>query len=198
MTYSFQRGFSLVEVLVAVSILLIVISGPITIMTQTARSSTYANEQVVAFFLAQEGLELVQKIRDDQYVDYFDNPSAPGPGRWQSFLSSINACINPTGCGVEIADDAAGSVSVSNCTGADPCRLYYSTSPNQRSRYTYTTTASSTPFTRRIDVEAVDFDSDGAVDYIEVVSEVTWFSGSIASLQRTQAVTYLSNIYDID
>ena len=52
-----QKGFSLVETLVAISILLIVIVGPMTISMSTAKSSSFASEQVQAFFLAQEGLE---------------------------------------------------------------------------------------------------------------------------------------------
>ena len=36
-----------------------------TISMQSAKSSSFASEQVQAFFLAQEGLELAEKARDD-------------------------------------------------------------------------------------------------------------------------------------
>jgi prepilin-type N-terminal cleavage/methylation domain-containing protein len=52
-----QSGFSLVETLVAISLLLIMIVGPMAISAKTAKSTSFASEQVQAFFLAQEGLD---------------------------------------------------------------------------------------------------------------------------------------------
>src|SRR3989344_1273934 len=66
-----QSGFSLVETLVAISVLLIVVVGPMTISMRTAKSTSFASEQVQAFFLAQEGLELAHKGRDDLLLQNF-------------------------------------------------------------------------------------------------------------------------------
>jgi len=66
-----QAGFSLVETLVSISILLLVIVGPMTITSRTAKSATFASEQVQAFFLAQEGVELAQKARSDLVLRKF-------------------------------------------------------------------------------------------------------------------------------
>ena len=89
-----QSGFSLVETLVAISILLIVIVGPMTISMQSAKSSSFASEQVQAFFLAQEGLELAEKARDDLLLrsELFDgNP--PSYLSWGTFLRILDRMV---------------------------------------------------------------------------------------------------------
>jgi type II secretory pathway pseudopilin PulG len=76
MTYFFKQhpssstpgGFSLVETLVATSILLLVVVGPLAISSRTAKSSTFATEQLTAYLLAQEGLELAEKARGDSIL----------------------------------------------------------------------------------------------------------------------------------
>ncbi|NCO61881.1 prepilin-type N-terminal cleavage/methylation domain-containing protein, partial [Candidatus Kaiserbacteria bacterium] len=70
--FSKQHGFSLVEVLVAITLLLLIVTGPMKIITDANHSTAFASEQVTAFFLAQEGLELAQKGRDDLMLQYFD------------------------------------------------------------------------------------------------------------------------------
>lgn len=69
--YSKQSGFSLVETLVAITILLVVIIGPMTISSSAAKSTSFASEQVTAFFLAQEGAELIEKARNDLLLEHF-------------------------------------------------------------------------------------------------------------------------------
>ncbi|MEI6420189.1 MAG: type II secretion system protein [bacterium] len=58
-------GFTLVESLIAISILMIAIVGPMTIVQNGMNSTMYDKEQFVAQFLAQEGLEYVRNIRDN-------------------------------------------------------------------------------------------------------------------------------------
>jgi prepilin-type N-terminal cleavage/methylation domain-containing protein len=62
---TWNRGFTLVETLVAVTVLLLVIVGPMTVAQKGIQNAYFANEQVTAVFLAQEAgrrhLELVWK-----------------------------------------------------------------------------------------------------------------------------------------
>ena len=64
-TESSLTGFTLVETLVAISILLLVVIGPITVAQKGIQNAYYANEQLIAVFLAQEAMEGVRKLRDD-------------------------------------------------------------------------------------------------------------------------------------
>ena len=61
---STQGGFTLIESLVAITILVTAILGPMTIAATGISSAIYARDQETAFFLAQEGLEYVRNVRD--------------------------------------------------------------------------------------------------------------------------------------
>lgn len=184
--HHFQTGFTLVETLVAITILLIVITGPMTISMSTARSTSFASEQVTAFFLAQEGAEIAQKLRDEELL-----PALPGPG-WNDFADTSGTyllCFAITGCGLELnTDDDASPKAVKNCAGG-ACKLYYE-SGGLRSRYTHQSVGTeSTPFTRTITFTQVT-PSD-----VKVVSSVTWRTGTLRKIQEVKVETHLFDVY---
>jgi len=117
-----QAGFSLVETLVAITILLIIIVGPMKISSSTAKSTSFASEQIVASFLAQEGAELAQKTRDELLLLNFNNYN-PQNG-WESFSFDTFAgttaqskayrfCYDEKGCSLELDPDPAKRVKAS-------------------------------------------------------------------------------------
>ncbi len=191
-----QSGFSLVETLVAITILLIVITGPLTLVSNSARSTNFANDQVMAFFLAQEGLELAQSVRDDLLIPKFAIPR-PSGNAWNDFtdISSsgvLQECFNG-GCGIDQATDLVGSVRVYSCPTAEHpnCRLYFNSTPEQRSAYTHVGGAGNIPsrYTRVVAME------ETATGQVQVVSTVTWRSDGQRGTQQVQAVTYLFDVY---
>lgn len=188
-----QSGFSLVETLVAITILLLVIVGPMSISSSAALSTSYSSEQVVAFFLAQEGAELVQKARDDLQLRYFDGSVATP---WADFVntSSVNPlsqCYQTDGCGLELVDgNANGALALPTDCGSDPCRLYIDNSGG-RARYTYNSVGTiSTPYSRII------YMNETAGREVEVISLVSWQTGNQRQVQTVEAQTYLFNVYD--
>ncbi|MEX0652401.1 MAG: type II secretion system protein [Candidatus Paceibacterota bacterium] len=62
-----NKGFTLIETLVAVSILLLSISAPLTIASKGLASSYFARDQVTAFYLAQDAVEYIRNTRDNTY-----------------------------------------------------------------------------------------------------------------------------------
>ena len=60
-----QSGFTLIETLVAIFILLISITGPMSFAQSGLRASFVARDQVVAFYLAQDAIETIKNIRDN-------------------------------------------------------------------------------------------------------------------------------------
>jgi len=190
-----SAGFSLVEVLVAISMLLLVVVGPMQIIRQSSNSSQYATEQMIAYFLAQEGIELVQKRRDDLLLAYFQGQFA-SPPRNDSPMSQMLAspwsdCGSEPGCGID-----ARMVAPVRCNpGA--CLLRKSDG-NVRDRYTHRLLGVSltpTPYTRRILIERLPAASDPIQEF-RVTSTVEWRTGSLTGGQRVRLVTYLANIYD--
>jgi len=200
--YKQQSGFSLVETLVAITILLIVITGPLSISSQAAKSTSFSSEQVVAFFLAQEGLEIAQKGRDDLILRNFLVSTSPNylASPWtnqfinQTSSGKFRHCFHTTGCPLEIVTNTTGEVKTptSNCSTIANCRLHYNES-GDRSRYTHTAAVGNppTPYTR-----VIRFLPVSGADQIRVTSEVTWRTGSLRQAQRVVVESYLFKVYE--
>ena len=69
MIFSPRRGFTLIETLVAISVLAIALVGPFTAIQNALMSSYTARDQLIASALAQEGLEYIRSIRDNNYLN---------------------------------------------------------------------------------------------------------------------------------
>ena len=67
-----KNGFTLVETLVAITVLLMVIIGPMTIAQKGIQQAYFATEQATAVFLAQEAIEAVRELRDNVALTAFD------------------------------------------------------------------------------------------------------------------------------
>ena len=200
MTYkpSSQSGFTLVETLVAITILLLVIVGPMSFSMSAARSTSFSTEQTAAFFLAQEGIEIMQKARDDLVLGGFADPGA-NPDPWDDFSDDSTGALyencfvtnSATGCGLELNDDATGSIKAPIDCSSVSCRLYYDDT-GDRARYTYTSTDPDTitPYTRTITLS-----NNAGNTETEVVSRVSWRTGSQRAEQEVVSVTYLFDVY---
>jgi Tfp pilus assembly protein PilV len=198
-----QFGFSLVETLVAITILLMVIVGPMAISTASSKSTSFGNEQAVAFMLAQEGAELMQRARDDLILQHTDfNGSNIDP--WADFRRETGAasasvfrnCYQSTGCGTHILTDSHGTLytvaqRLLSCASPDACKLYLESNPNRRARYTHVATAESTPYLRVIKMTKIN------ADEVRVVSTVTWRSGFSREQQSVSVETSLFNVYGL-
>ena len=80
-----KRGFTLVETLVAISILTMSIAATFTAVQGGIQSSTVAKDQTTAFYLAQEGMEFIRNIRDENALRSVNGT----PTNWLVGLSSV-------------------------------------------------------------------------------------------------------------
>ena len=82
-----EKGYSLVEVLIAVSILMLAIVGPLTIAAKSLQSAQYARQQTTAFFLAQEGITAVNTFRNWYALQAYIGSTDPWD--WASPTASV-------------------------------------------------------------------------------------------------------------
>jgi prepilin-type N-terminal cleavage/methylation domain-containing protein len=176
---STTRGYSLVEVLVAISVLLIALIGPLTIAYNGLKSNSLAKDVNTAFFLAQEGLEVVTKMREDAALTQYTGAGTPP---WNGNLSVLQGalCTAAAPCGVDIE-----TTTLFDCSDRT-CQLYEH--EGGRARFAHDASGGeATSFQRELIM------TPGAGE-VRVQSIVTW--GEAAD-QRVELETYIYNIYDL-
>lgn len=162
-----NNGFTIIETLVAVAILMISIAGPLTIAHKGLLTAIQTKDQVTASYLAQDAMEYVKNLRDN-------NKMAIPPRPW---LTGIRTCDSKDNrCSVDTLNGSIGN-SCGDCKlrKDDTIGYQHSSGANtQFSRYFYITPNLTNP------AEAT------------LVVEVEWKSGTINNL-----VSYKSEIFDV-
>ncbi len=160
-----RLGFTLIETLVAISVLLLSLAGPLAIASNALQSAHYARDEVTAYYLAQEGIEYVRAIRDQNYLS-----GSP----WLTGLdeSSAASCID-TPCIVDMTefDHAECGAGCPPLQLSDIGELY-----NQ-------STGESSIYTRTLTITRVD----GGDEEVVVTVSMTWVSKNLnRSFQLTE------------
>ena len=187
------KGYSLVEALVAVSILMLSIVGPMTIAAKGIQTGRFVNQQATAVYLAQEGIESVAAVRNQEALKNFGDPSA---WDWAEGGGVLNACRGANGCNIEwdnSVDGATTNYSVTGCNSgaSDPCHLYLSTNPSDRSQYTMLDdTGEQSLYTRVIRIN-----DSGSDREVEVTSSVSWEANIFGGTRTVVLTSYLYNLY---
>lgn len=110
------RGFSLVETMVAIAIVAITIIGPLYALQQGVVASYAARDRLVASALAQEGLEFVHGVRDNNYLYNLALPATPRS--WFYGLDGTDGSPNCT-VGAKCTVDMVTKL-VTLCSGSCP------------------------------------------------------------------------------
>lgn len=79
-----KNGFTLVEVLTAIFVILVGVVGTMATIQQTLAYTSLSASRLVASYLAQEGIEIVRNFRDGNWLEQRTNPPLP----WTNGLSS--------------------------------------------------------------------------------------------------------------
>ena len=149
-----RKGFTLVETLVAITILMIAIAGPLVVASKGLNSALYAKDQMTASFLAQESMEMIKNAKDNN-ID-------AGTG----WLGSFGGCFVSSPCDASALDAANLNTLCSDSSG---CRLYHSDTAG----YNHSLQGSPTIFSRLFYIEAF------SVDEVSVHVIVNWYEKTI-------------------
>ncbi|QQR64532.1 prepilin-type N-terminal cleavage/methylation domain-containing protein [Candidatus Kaiserbacteria bacterium] len=168
---SYTKGFTLVETLVAISILVVVIVGPMTIAQKGVQNAYFANNQVTAVFLAQEAIEGIRELRDEAALKAYQN----GTLDTDTWLTLLN-CNGPYGCKFLRENTSNPYI---KCDVLDDCKLFV----DSNGVYSHTT-GSPSLFTRTVTIGTA---VGGGVP-VEV--SVTWKSKNINREVKLQTWIY--------
>lgn len=207
---STTNGFTLIESLIAITILTFAVAGPLFTASRVIVATETASDQLTALYLAQEGIEYVRMMRDNEYlaVYYAGNVSDVSSTAWDNFLNgpasdaaTIKKCrpdsngtqkfctLDPTpwnlspvtSCPGNSQRDQCQTLSIKGCTNV--AGLVSCTPPNS---YVQGNPSGSitTSFTRTI--TAVDISASEE----EIVSTVSWtFHGTPYSVTVSDHLT---------
>jgi prepilin-type N-terminal cleavage/methylation domain-containing protein len=113
-----QDGFTLVETLIAIFILLVSITGPMAIAQSGLRAAFISRDQTTAFYLAQDAMEYVKNKRDDNMIDNLHN------GGGTDWLSGVRTdCATPDGCTIDTTLDSANTAQCGGANTSDGCDI---------------------------------------------------------------------------
>lgn len=87
-----RAGFTLVEVMVALTIIMVGIIGAYALVNQSLALANNASMRLTASYLGKEGIEIVRNIRDSNYLNIYHNDA----GSWEDGLLG---CAG--GCGAD-------------------------------------------------------------------------------------------------
>lgn len=172
-----NKGFTIVEALVAVFILTISISAMLTLTASSITAARYANNEITGNYLSQEAVDSIRNSRD---TIVFQEEVAAGGG-WQSFIdrygyTTNSKCFSSNGCYLKIDifnPSDKGGTDIAECPGGSCPQLNYD-SYAASTFYNYNNTGVPSNFSRKVTMQVSPLNPDE----IEVTSVVSWLNGS--------------------
>lgn len=165
-------GFTLIETLVAISILLVSITGPLTIASKGLQSAIYARDQITAFYLAQDAIEYIRNKRDSNTLSLATN--------WLAGFGVAGVapdCTSAIKCLVDVKNDT-----ITACSG-DCQALRYNDSTGF---YSYNGADPVSRFTREVQIVSVN-----PPDEVTIVVSIYWQTGTFV-----RSFTVKENIFN--
>ena len=89
-----KKAFTLIETLVAVTILSAAVAGPMALSIKSIGSASVSQDQLVAFYLGQEVMEYVRNIRDTNLINSSND-----------WTNGLGACKGVAGCYIDVKNN---------------------------------------------------------------------------------------------
>lgn len=147
-----KSGFTLIETMIALTVLTMLILGPITLATKSISYALTSQNQITASYLAQEAVEYILNIRDNNFLHI---PSL-------DWLEGLNQCFGAWGCYIDVPNKI-----INPCGGEcpkikyDSSGFYYNYGPGQ-----------DTIFIRKVKIKKIEI--GGVEDEARVEVTVQW------------------------
>ena len=200
-----KKAFTLIEALVAISILMIAIASPMTLAQKGLSTATLSKDQMIASFLAQDGIEAVKNIRDQIAV------RGSATNDWLDLLSNCTCSSDAdcnfdssqlvTFCTIDTTASIWNSSTIQRFTGianAPKLKKSYYTDPSTNVKnfikydYSGTEGAEDSIFYRYINIrETPMIDESGKHNEAVVSVRISW--GSPLGVQKIDIQDFIYN-----
>lgn len=183
-----NKGFTLIETLVALSIFVVSVLVMISVSAGGINSTNVAKQKTVATFLANEGLEYVRNFRDTYSLG---GGVTTTTSDWNYFSNMIvSKCGDAVGgCVVGPHRDFTDATTINDCSNG-LCPKLFLDSINGYYDYSNNNNDPQTMYIRTIKVDFVDPNN---LDVLKVTSNVIW--GPNANEYNVTVSEYLYNWY---
>jgi prepilin-type N-terminal cleavage/methylation domain-containing protein len=183
-----NQGFTILETIVAIAILLISIAGPLTVAEKALTEAASSQDQMTASYLAQDLMEYVKNIRDDNLL-----------ANYSSWLASLSQCqtgdTQPCDFDTESGDPSklASPTASCNLMVGSLCQIYLNSSSNGYSYYTPInninngTPSTPTKFSRAFTIDPIG--GSTATSSLLTVT-VAWKTGNVADKVVIQDIIF--------
>ena len=150
-----NKGFTLVETLVAVSMLLIALTSTMGLVQASLASNSFSQQQITANYLAGEAIEYIRNIRDTNIRNH------------TGWLNGVPAaCFSDAGCAIDTVNDT-----VVDCVSTCPTLLLDTSS----SGYYQYQTGSDSSFIRTVSIQTITPNVEIAVPPLQVLTQaILW------------------------
>ncbi|MFA7252448.1 MAG: prepilin-type N-terminal cleavage/methylation domain-containing protein [Candidatus Paceibacterota bacterium] len=164
-----KKGFTLIEALVAVSILMVAVAAPITIAQKGLSSAVYSKDQMIASYLAQDALEYVINQRDQASIN---SPTSD----WGAFRQVLGVCEGEYGCEIDTVRSSFDNTHVQSASVSGENIKILKDNGGKFQFYGYEDGGTETKFKRNIKIDLRDVNGTGGATRNEalVTVDVTW------------------------
>lgn len=194
-----KKGFTLLETVAALAIIVLGIIGPVVLVTQGLVDFSSSKNKLIAVNLAQEGIELIRLVRDNNVLcDFLKKQEDP--------TSSWSWRKDPEGIKFSSQEELEGDVfNFHHCVSCGSASLHFPHLSNYQGRrlkydnitglYNYSSGVD-TPFTRKIEIKVPPEPAlrDGDIDkkdQMDVIVTVEWKERG-----RTRSVVLRDRLYN--
>ncbi len=184
MSFFTTGGFTLVETLVAISILSLSIAATFTAVQNGIQSSTIARDQTTAFYLAQEAMEFIKNIRDENALHTIGTETTVN---WLAGLSNVSTdpCYFGKVCKLDSPLKTVSSCGSAAVTSSPPGLCPNINQDPTTGLFGYTSGWTPTSFKREIQFQQI------SANEVTVVISMSWTNRTTA--QSFQAIETLFN-----
>lgn len=184
-----KKGFSFIETLVAITLLLTAVVAPLSLAQDGIVAARLAQDQIVAFYLGQEGIELVKNLRDHNRLnnDSAGQLGSPVNGNLAGCIVTGPNDASQHGCVIDATNISNGNFVAQGCSGT--CSAIR-VRPEGKTEYSYRPSGTvDSKYTRTIKVWYPNASTQEAV--VEVV--VSWPFGKLGTIKEYKVKNYLYN-----